>query len=40
MWSQLAAGNVVGSLLLVGWLWRRNPELRGEVAVGLGSDTA
>ena len=40
MWPQLATGNVVGTLLLGGWLWRRHPELRGEVAEGLGGDTA
>ena len=36
MWPQLAVGNVVGTLLVGGWLWRRHPELRVAVSRGLG----
>ena len=34
-WPQLALGNVLGWLLLGGWMWWQHPELRDEFAAGV-----
>lgn len=35
-WAQVATGNLLAALVMGGYLWRRHPELRGELGYALG----